>query len=220
MVLRAAHQLIDDSPRILDDPVAVQLLDPETRQRISLPGSRVATAEARTLRAHVVIRSRFAEDCLADAAGRGVQQYLLLGAGYDTFAYRQPAWAHSLRIFEVDHPASQDAKRKRLEQCSIAIPTNLTYAPIDFEVDTLAAGLARAGFDPQLPTFVSCLGVLMYLTQQAAYSVFDFVHTLTPASEIVATFHSVRRDAPTTDSPLGQSAGAAGEPWLSHFDPF
>jgi methyltransferase (TIGR00027 family) len=220
MVLRAAHQIIDDQPRILDDPVAVRLLDDATLSQMRAPESRLHLVGARRLRAHVVIRSRYAEDQLALAVQRGVTQYLLLGAGYDTFAYRQPAWAAALRVFEVDHPTSQQAKRDKLAAVGVHVPGNVTYAPIDFEVDTLHAGLERAGFDFAQPTFISCLGVLMYLTEAAVYEIFDFVATLPKGSEIVATFRSRRDGEGPGDSALAKAAASVGEPWLSDFDPW
>jgi methyltransferase (TIGR00027 family) len=220
MTLRAAHQLIDDAPRILDDPVAVQLVGEEGRAALSRADSRVHSPGARTLRAHVVIRSRHAEDRLQAAVSRGVDQYVILGAGYDTFAWRQPEWTHALRIFEIDHPASQAAKRDRLSAVGLGQPENLIFAAVDFEHETLRDGLARAGFDFSRPAFVSCLGVLMYLTEAAAYGVFDFVRTLAPGSEIVATFRSARDGEEVGASPLAQAAAAVGEPWLSQFDPF
>jgi len=112
--LRAAHQLLDAPPRILEDPLAVTLLGPAAAQRISDTRGSYQTPERLLLRAHVVLRSRFAEDRLAAAVHRGVTQYILLGAGFDTFALRQPPWARPLRICEVDHAGTQYTKRNQL----------------------------------------------------------------------------------------------------------
>lgn len=217
MVLRAVHQLIDDAPYILDDPIAVKLLDEESRPGIVNHPAHFRNAPALALRAHVVIRSRFAEDRLAAAFGEGVRQLVVLGAGYDTFAYRQPAWAHALRIFEVDHAATQQAKRARLESAGVAVPPNVTYAAVDFEHETLLAGLTRYGFDPQVKSFVSCLGVLVYLTAEAVEGVFRFAASLARGSELVSTVR-VRRDADEGHGVIAAAAAAAGEPWLSEFD--
>jgi methyltransferase (TIGR00027 family) len=219
MVLRAVHQLVDDEPKILVDPVAVRLLDEESREGIRNNPEHFRRGMALALRAHVVIRSRFAEDRLAAAVGRGVTQFVVLGAGYDTFAFRQPDWARMLRIFEVDHAASQQAKRERLAAANIPLPPNVTFAAVDFEHETLLAGLARSGFDPQQPTFVSCLGVLVYLTAEAVEGVFRFAASLVPGSEIVATFRGQRVAGEPVESPVAAAAAAAGEPWISSFDP-
>ncbi len=140
-MLRAAHMLFDGLPRILDDSVVVALLGPGTVAHIRERAPAYREARAMALRTHVLLRSRFAEERLRDALERGVTQFVALGAGLDTFAYRQPPWARALRIFEVDHPASQAAKRERLAEAGIDVPANVVYAPIDFEHDTLAAGL-------------------------------------------------------------------------------
>jgi methyltransferase (TIGR00027 family) len=220
--LRAVHQLLDDEPKILDDPIAPRLLDPATRQRICTRAAQFQTTKAKRLRAHIVIRSRYAEDRLAEAVRRGIGQYVALGAGDDTFACRQPAWARGLRIFEVDHPASQRAKRHRLREARIPVPRNVTFVALDFEHDGLAAGLRRAGFDPGRPAFVSCLGVLVYLSGGAIDAVFRFVASLPPSSEMVFTF--ARQAGTDADDSRGRdsaavAAAAAGEPWLTRFEP-
>ena len=220
--LRAVHQLIDDEPKILDDPIAPRLLDTATRQRIRSHPEQFQTTKAKRLRAHIVIRSRYAEDRLAEAVRRGVGQYLALGAGYDTFACRQPRWAQGLRLFEVDHPASQRAKRDRLLAAGIAVPPNVTFVALDLERDDLARGLVRGGFDPGRPAFVSCLGVLVYLSAQAIDAVFRFVAALPPSSEMVFTFAQqagAGSDDPRDRDSAATAAAAVGEPWLTRFEP-
>ena len=217
-VLRAAHQLLDGDPRILDDTVVVALLGPEREARIRAGAEAFRDPRSMALRAHVLLRSRFAEERLRAAAARGVAQLIVLGAGLDTFAYRQPAWARGLRIYEVDHPASQGVKRTWLEAAEMALPPNLTFVPIDFEHDTLQAGLARAGFDPSAKTFVSCLGVLVYLTDAAIAELFAFIATLPPLSECVFTFGGTRGpDEPGRPS-LATRAAEVGEPWVSSME--
>ena len=215
--LRAAHQLLDGSPKILDDPVVLRLLDPEVITRVQTHPERFAEPGVRRLLNHVVTRSRCAEDRLAEAAARGVEQYVVLGAGSDTFAYRQPAWASRLRIFEVDHPASQAAKRARLAAAGIAPPSNLEYVAIDFESTSLVDGLARSPFDPRSPAFVSWLGVMVYLTQPAIDAVFSLVASLPAPSEIVFTFTAPK--APDEPDEIAERAAAAGEPWLTRIEP-
>lgn len=221
--LRASHQLLDAPPHVLDDPVAVRLIDDATRATILDADARERRraddprhqATVRALQAQVLIRSRFAEDALADAVDRGVEQFVSLGAGYDTFAYRQPAWASKLRIFEVDEPATQHAKRLLLAERGIAVPDNVRYAAIDFERETLGDGLRRAGFDVQRAAFVSCLGVLVYLGEDAVYTVFRWVASLPRGSDVVATVRQRRND---DGGPMATAVAAGGEPWLSAFD--
>lgn len=215
--LRAAHQLLDGTPKILDDPVVLRLLDPEVIARVHANPERFAEPQVRRLLTHVVTRSRCAEDRLAEAVGRGVHQCVVLGAGFDTFAYRQPPWAAALRVFEVDHPASQRAKLARLGAAGIAIPSNVEYVAIDFETTSLRDGLARSALDPSAPVFVSWLGVMVYLTQAAIDAVFAFVASYPRESEIVFTF----TPPPEPGAPDGLATRAAevGEPWLTRVDP-
>jgi methyltransferase (TIGR00027 family) len=214
---RAAHQLIDAFPKILDDPIAPRLFTPEGIADVHIHPERFQTLTSLALRSHVLIRSRYAEDCLMQATANGARQYLLLGAGWDTFAYRQPEWAQGLRIFEVDHPTSQQAKTQRLHAASIEIPGNVEFVPIDFETASLQEGLRHSSFDFASMTFISWLGVMMYLTQEATDAVFRFVASLPRGSEIVLTFSS-----PATDqhpNPLAERAGQLGEPWKTYFTP-
>lgn len=217
-ILRAAHRLLDGEPKVLDDTVIVALLGPEARAGILAAPERFREPRAMALRSHVLLRSRFAEERLRAAAARGVTQLVVLGAGLDTFAYRQPAWAGALRIYEVDHPASQAAKRGRLEAAGIDLPANLTYAPIDFERDTLGSGLQRAGFDPAARTFVSCLGVLVYLTGEAIAELFAFVARLPAGSECAFTFGGARAPEEPDRPSLATVAAELGEPWISSME--
>lgn len=220
-LLRLAHQLIDAEPRILDDPVAISLAGPEVIEAVRARADELQVPAARALRAHVVLRSRYAEDCLAEAYDRGVRQYVVLGAGGDTFAYRQPAWARDLRIIEVDHPASQQHKRDRLASSGVAVPANVRFAPVDFEIVSLAEGLMRAGLDRTRPAFFSWLGVTMYLTEDAVNAVLAFVGALPDETEIVFTFAQQPSEDPRDDGRrlIAQQAADVGEPWLSYFDP-
>ena len=217
-ILRAAHQLFDGEPRILDDTVVVALLGPEAVDGMRAQPERFREPRAMALRSHVLLRSRFAEERLREAVGRGVTQLVVLGAGLDTFAYRQPEWAGALHIYEVDHPASQAAKRGRLEAGRIAIPPNLTFTPVDFERDTLEAGLERAGFDPAAKTFVSCLGVLVYLTGEAIAELFAFVARLPAGSECAFTFGGTLAPEEPGRPSLATVAADLGEPWVSRLE--
>jgi methyltransferase (TIGR00027 family) len=214
---RAAHRLFDD-PLILDDTIIASLLGVETLENIRSLAEHLQTRGSKALRAHIVLRSRFAEDRLEHAVARGVRQYVMLGAGLDTFAFRQPHWAHGIRIFEVDHPASQQAKRDRLATAGIEVPANLTFAAIDLEHEPLRESLARHGVDLAQPVFISWLGVMMYLTPDAADAVFQTVCTLAPSSEIAFTF-APRVQPGDPLHALAQQAAAAGEPWHTFVDP-
>ena len=212
--LRAAHQIVDAEPRILDDAIVARLLDPHAVYRIHVEPDRLQTPGARALRAHVVVRSRYAEDRLREAAARGVRQFIVLGAGLDTFAYRQPAWAAALRIFEVDWAATQKDKRARLARAGVPVPDNVTFVPIDFERTAVADALAGHGFDAAAPAFVSWLGVMMYLTRDAIAAVFAFVRALPPSSEIVLSFMPMpaAAAAPGDEPTLADRVAGLGEP--------
>ena len=221
--LRAVHQLLDGEPKILHDPVSVRLFGNEIRERLKSEAPKVNEPWVSGLRAHVLLRSRHAEDRLAEAYQRGVRQYVLLGAGYDTFAYRQPVWAHDLRIFEVDHPASQREKQNRLQAAGIEIPSNLEFVPIDFEHVSLQDGLAASGLNFNEPAFFSCLGVLVYLTAEAADAVFRCVASFPESSEMVFTYSapasSLTPEEATRRARIGEITDSMGEPWQTFFEP-
>jgi methyltransferase (TIGR00027 family) len=169
----------------------------------------------------MAVRSRYVEDRLAEAVAQGVRQYIILGAGLDTFAYRNPF--PSLRVFEVDFPTTQEWKKAMLSDASIAIPTGLTFVPLDFEHQTLADGLAAAGFDAQMPAFFSWLGVIPYLTLDAVRATLGAIAQL-PAGSAVGFDYAL---APETLTPAGRIAfhalaarvAAAGEPFQLFFTP-
>ena len=213
-VLRAVHQRIDSTPKILDDPVSAQLIDSSVISQIPVDPSRFQTPQSIGLRAHVVLRSRYAEDRLAKAVERGIRQHISLGAGLDTFAYRQPTWAHTLRIFEVDQPASQGDKCDRLQKAGIEIPPNVEFVPIDFETTSLSEGLQKSSFDPSAPTFISWLGVMIYLSQDAIDAVMKFAASRPHHSEIVFTFSQPHNEQ--DQSGFAESAAKVGEPWKAY----
>lgn len=159
-IRRAAHQVMDRPP-VLDDPIAVRLVGPAYARDMERAQHKVA----RDFRAFMAVRSRFVEDQLAAAVANGVSQYVVLGAGLDTFAWRNPFPA--LRVFEVDFPATQEWKRSMLDEAGLALPAAFTFVPLDFEHKTLASGLIEAGFDPGNAAFFGWLGVVPYLTREA-----------------------------------------------------
>jgi len=215
-LLRAVHQMIDAFPKILDDPIAARLFPPATIADIADHPERFQSPLGLGLRAHVVVRSRYAEDQLALAVARGVRQYLILGAGWDTFAYRQPAWAQDIRIFEVDQPASQREKAQRLHDAGIAVPPNTTLVPVDFETTSLSTGLQASQFDFTAPTFIAWLGVMVYLTPDAIDAVLRFAADRPKGSEIVLTFSTPPSD-PQNPGLLITLVAKGGEPWQTYF---
>jgi methyltransferase (TIGR00027 family) len=223
-VLRAAHQVLDATPLILDDPIALPLLDADTRAWVSGAPAELQSAPARGLRGHVLTRSRIAEDRLLASLSRGITQYVILGAGYDTFAYRQPAATAHLRIFEVDQAATQDDKRRRLAAAQIAEPPNATFVSVDFTREDLAERLCADGFDAAAPTCFSWLGVSMYLDAASNDAVFRYVAARPAGSELVFTFAPAAAGGP--DPPdaadrgrLADRAAQVGEPWKTFYDP-
>jgi methyltransferase (TIGR00027 family) len=219
--LRAVHQLLDNEPKILDDPVVLKILDADILDEIRSEPEQFRSMRQRTFRSHILVRSRYAEDRLEQAVSNGVSQLVVLGAGLDTFAYRQPAWATGIRIYEVDHPASQKEKRKRLEDAGIAIPDNLEYVPMDFEKDSLAESLSKSSIQLDQPVFFSWLGVMVYLTQEAIDTILRFVVSLPRQTEIVFTFSSgnATKDRPHKVSSMETRAAMLGEPWLTFYEP-
>ena len=214
---RAAHQLLEHG-RIFSDPLAVRALG-ESPEALRLAAE--AHPERRGMRLFIAARSRFAETAVAAAFARGVRQMVVLGAGLDTFAYRNPH--EGSRVFEVDHPTTQAWKRQRLAEANIAIPDSLSFAPVDFEQVSLADGLAAAGFDASAPAIFSWLGVVTYLTEAAVFATLGFIGGLPTGSEVVFTYS----DPPET-MPAGQAAArgrraarvaAQGEPWITSFTP-
>jgi methyltransferase (TIGR00027 family) len=219
---RAAHQLLD-IPKVLDDPIALPILSDESRANLSKEPSFAAAMAAKYMRAFMAVRSRFAEDELARAVARGATQYVILGAGLDTFAYRNPFPESALRVFEVDFPATQAWKRHRLAAANISIPASLTFAPVDFEHHTLAEGLAEANFDPKRTTFFSWLGVIMYLTREAAMGTLKFIASTPPGGGVVFDYAVPRASLNFLQKMafdrLTARVEAAGEPFRLLFDP-
>jgi len=219
---RAAHQLLDN-PKVLDDPIAIRILSSESRAGLTQEPSFMPAVAAKYMRAFMVARSRFAEDELARAVERGATQYVILGAGLDTFAYRNPYPQSALRVFEVDHPATQAWKRECLIAANIAVPASLTFAPIDFEHCTIAAGLQAVGFDPGKVAFFSWLGVIMYLTREAAISTLKFIASMQAGSGVVFDYSVARESLNFFQrmalARLKRRVEAAGEPFRLFFDP-
>ena len=221
---RAAHQLYDAAPLVLDDPIAMRILGPYVAELERTPHPAPGKKErpfSVGLRAFLVARSRYAEDLLARAVAGGVRQYVLLGAGLDTFAHRNPY--PELRVFEVDHPATQQWKRELLAMGSLPAPANLTYAPVDFERQSLPKQLAAAGFDGGAPAFFAWLGVVPYLTLAAFRATVSFIAERPAGSGIVFDYGQPRSALPFLEQLAHDSLAArvklAGEPFRLFFTP-
>jgi methyltransferase (TIGR00027 family) len=213
---RAVHQT-HEGAAIFRDPFATRILDDDTRA--ALDG--IATDPSRRgMRLFVVSRSRFSEEALAANVARGTRQVVVLGAGLDTFALRNPF--PDVRVFEVDFPATQAWKRERLREAGLATPDTLTFAPVDFERESLADGLVRAGFRCDQPAFFQWLGVVPYLTRDTISSTLDYIVGI-PNSTVVLDYtepfenYSLPRRASLMA--VAEDTAARGEPWLSFFDP-
>ena len=217
-VHRAAHQTLEGG-KIFADPLACTILGKEAGAIIE---EAAGDPSQRTMRLFIAARSRFAEDCLSAAVSRGLRQAVVLGAGLDTFSLRNPHARLGLRVFEVDHPATQAWKRERLAQEGLAVPASLTFAPVDFEQQGLADGLRTAGFHSDRPAFFHWLGVVPYLTRDAISATLSFIVGV-PQSEVVFDYSEPLENYPperrANVAAVGAHAASIGEPWLSHFDP-
>jgi methyltransferase (TIGR00027 family) len=240
-LMRAAHTRLDH-PRLIEDSWGDRLvieserqelaklilrgLDPATRARIETlePGAVLDAA----LRAHLgygwaIVRTRYAEDALEAAVARGIRQYVIVGAGFDSFPLRQPVFAREVAIFEIDHPMTQDMKRQRLRNCGVQPPRNLHFVPADLAQEEPGTALARTSFHPMEPTFFSWLGVTQYLTRAANLATLrGIAGCAADRSELVFTYVDERELGPDRRSvDLGrvQSTVVSTEPWLSGFSP-
>lgn len=219
---RAVHQILE-YPRVFDDPLALRILGEDEALAVRAFLEMEQAPGARAMRAFLAMRSRYAEDRLAEAVARGVRQYVVLGAGLDTFGCRNPHDWRGLQVFEVDFPATQAWKRRRLDEAGIGVPDLLAFAAVDFEKRTLAEGLRAAGFRADRPAFVSMLGVVMYLSRAAAMETLGWVARLAPGSEIVFDFmlpaESLGAAERRSRARSAASVARIGEPWVTAFDP-
>lgn len=215
---RAAHQLLEGG-KVFSDPFARTILGDGADAIIA--GLSAGPAQHR-MRFFMAARSRFAEDCLGAAVSRGVRQAVILGAGFDTFALRNPYSDAGLRVFEVDHPATQAWKRSRLSEVGLAVPASLSFAAVDFETDDLGRGLTDAGFKSDHPAFFIWLGVVPYLGRAAIAATLRYIASI-PDSEVVFDYSEPLENYPPERrdevAALAALTAEIGEPWLSHFDP-
>jgi len=218
---RALHLEVDAEPPVLADPVGLRLADPADGWRERPDMDPVFT---RGFRAAIVARARFIEDLVTAAADSGVDQYVLLGAGLDTFVERRPEYAERLRVFEIDQPAPQAWKRRRLTELGYGVPDWLRLVPVDFEAGASWWDLlAEAGFSPSAPAVVASTGVSMYLTRDANAATLRQLAGLAPGSTVAMTFLLPSELLDERDRPglamAENGARAAGTPFLSFFSP-
>jgi methyltransferase (TIGR00027 family) len=238
-LMRAAHTRLDPNP-LINDPWGDRLVPESARDMIrkaALAGMD-RDAVARTLAspdtildeslrrsrayANVILRTRFAEDALQLAVIRGIRQYVLIGAGFDSFALRRPAYAADLQIFEIDFPATQSLKLARIAECGLTLPDSVHFIAADLSQETVAAALSRSPFASKDLTFFSWLGVTMYLTREANLETLKSIASCTPmASEVVFTYLDERLFRAQSESfrEMEKRVAAMGEPFLSGFNP-
>jgi len=220
---RAAHQILDQ-PVVFADPLAIRILGEAGAEALE---RRLEPEEAqawRRMRAFIAARSRFTEEALAAAMRNGTSQFVILGAGLDTFAYRNPD-GERLAVFEADHPATQAFKRAQLAAAGIDVPASLAFVPVDFQRQSVIAALRSAGFRREDPALFSWLGVTMYLDRATILDTFASIASgAAPGTALV--FDYVRPPASVRDAAIraryeafAERLAAIGEPWRSFFDP-
>ncbi|HET6340069.1 MAG TPA: class I SAM-dependent methyltransferase [Polyangiales bacterium] len=217
---RALHLEVDSPPHVFEDKVGLQLAAPDEGWR-SRPDMSPFT---RPFRASIVARARFIEDLVTEQAARGVGQYVILGAGLDTFAQRRPELAARLCVFEIDRPSAQAWKRQRLVELGLGVPTFLRLVPVDFEAgDAWWERLAASGFDSTRPAVVASTGVSMYLTKEAIATTLRQVAALAPGSALAMSFmlpiELVDPEVRPGIERAAEGARASGTPFLSFFTP-
>jgi methyltransferase (TIGR00027 family) len=212
-IMRAVHQVVDGAPKIVDDPISPLFIDAEELRELQVDPDVFQTPVACAMRVAVLAASRFAEDRMAEAFRRGITQAVILGAGFDSFAYRQPSFARNLRIIELDHPSLQRAKRERLAAAAIHVPSNVEFIGIDLDRGSLSEGLRSSNFSWNEPAFFTWLGLMPYIRETSIIAAFRLIATRPRGSEIVFNFAR----------PLGASEtdaqSASRNAWLSRFEP-
>jgi methyltransferase (TIGR00027 family) len=217
---RALHLEVDAPPHVFEDDVGLKLVAPDAAWR-SRPDMSPFT---RPFRASILARARFIEDLVAEQAAQGVGQYVILGAGLDTFAQRRPEVASRLLVFEIDQPGPQAWKRQRLIELGLGIPAYLRLVPVDFEAgDSWWERLAASGFDPARPALVASTGVSMYLTREAILATLRQVAALAPGSTLAMSFMlPIEMADPDVRPGIERAAAGAkanGTPFISFFTP-
>jgi methyltransferase (TIGR00027 family) len=215
---RAIHQKLEGGA-IFKDSFASRILDQETAAALD---EIAADDSLRPWRLFIAARSRFSEDAMADCIARGVRQVVVLGAGLDTFSLRNPYADLGVRAFEVDYPATQMWKRDQIRAAGLDEPPALVFAPVNFERESLAEGLTRAGFKLDEPAFFQWLGVVPYLTKDAVSCTLKFISEVPQAAVVfdyAEPFQNYPAERRASVMATAERAASRGEPWLSFFDP-
>jgi methyltransferase (TIGR00027 family) len=238
-LIRAAHSRLDPDP-LIDDRWGDRLVPESVRTayRELATAKFGASARARGMVApdalideylgssrgysNVIMRTRYTEDALREAIARGIRQYVIIGAGFDSFALRSPPFAKGVPVFEIDQSSTQALKRQRLSECGVSIPPSLHLIAADLAEDDLGTALSRTPYDPGRPAFFSWLGVTMFLTREANLKTLRAIARIGgPGSELVFTYLDEKIFASNSESfrPMQAANRASGEPFQSGFDP-
>ena len=215
---RALHVQVDTKPYIIEDEVGLKLVAPEDDWQ-----ERPDMKYTKRLRASIVARARFVEDMIIEQSKKGIDQYIILGAGLDTFAQRRPAIASKLQIYEIDQPDTLAWKQQRLAELGYGVPDYLHFVPVDFELSSWWEELLKAGFDINKPAVIACTGVTLYLTKEAIVATLEQIATLAPGSKLAMTFYLPIELLDDEDKPMQEmaekGARASGTPFVSFFAP-
>ena len=215
---RALHVQADPEPHIFEDVIGLKLIAPDDDWR-----ERPDMKFTKRLRASIIARARFIEDLITEQCKNGISQYVILGAGLDTFAQRRPDIASGLRIYEIDQPGTLAWKEQRLIEAGFDIPHWLHFVPVDFEASSWWQDLSEAGFDTSKPAVVVCTGVTLYLTKAAIITTLKQLATLATGSLLAITFYLPVEFLDEEDRPVQEmaekGAKAAGTPFISFFTP-
>lgn len=215
-LIRALHTRTDPKP-LIDDRWGDRLVPDSVRATMTDDALLRSPAFA-----NVILRSRFTEDALQAAVRGGVRQYVLIGAGFDSFSLRRPSFAKDLNIFEIDHPATQRLKLERIAECGLELPPSVHFIAADLSQQSVAAALSQSAYDPAVLTFFSWLGVTMYLTREANLATFRSVASCSPAGSLLAFTYmesSILQSQSAAFQELQARVSSMGEPFLSGFDP-
>jgi methyltransferase (TIGR00027 family) len=215
---RALHVQVDAQPHILEDEIGLKLISPPDDWQ-----ERPDMKYTKRLRASIVARSRFIDDRVIEQSQMGINQYVVLGAGLDTFAQRRPDKASHLQIYEIDQPDTLAWKQKRLTDLGFGVPGNLHFVPVNFETSSWWEELLKKGFDQNKPAIVACTGVTLYLTKEAIVSTLSRLARLASGSHVAITFYLPMQLLDEKDKPMQEiaekGARAAGTPFISFFSP-
>lgn len=215
---RALHMQVDAKPHIIEDEIGLKLIAPsdDWQQRPDMKFTK-------RLRASIIARARFIEDLIIEQSGEGISQYIILGAGLDTFAQRQPNIAFKLQLYEIDQPGTLAWKQQRLIELGFGVPEYLHFVPVNFETSSWWEQLLKAGFDTGKPAVVACTGVSLYLTKEAIVDTLSQIATLAPGSKLAMTFYLPIELLDEEDKPMQEMADkgarAGGTPFVSFFAP-